>query len=49
MTYISGALFMAFCGLCGVAMEQEHAAEVAIALAALIIMAAEWDIYREGK
>lgn len=49
MTYLIGAALMVFCGICGLSMDHEHAAEAAIALAALIIMAAEWDIYRDKK
>lgn len=49
MTYISGALLMAFCGLVGLSMDHEHAAEAAVAIAALVILAAEWCIFVDGK
>lgn len=49
MTYIAGAMLMAFCGLCWLSMDGEHAAEVAIAIAALVIIAAEWAIFVDGQ
>lgn len=49
MTYLAGALLMAFCGLVGLSMDHEHAAEAAVAIAALVILAAEWCIFVDGK
>lgn len=49
MTYLIGAALMVFCGICGLSMDHEHAAEVAVALAALVILAAEWAIHLDGK
>lgn len=41
MTYFAGFCLMLFCGIAGLSMDHEHAAEVAVALACLVILAAE--------
>lgn len=47
--YLIGALFFAFAGLAGLALDHEYAAEVAIAIAALLVSAFEVSIYLDNR